>query len=125
VLGFTNNISDTWLSWFVGFVEGDGALLSHKGRPRFVLTQKEGSILEHIKNVLGFGTVRKFSSGGTVFYRFIVDEIKGIMLLALIFNGNLVLSRRVEQLAKWLDDINYKLQNPNSHLFKLCSDAKR
>jgi hypothetical protein len=121
VLGFTNNISNTWLLWFVGFVEGDGALMTYKGRPRFVLTQKEESILEHIKNVLGFGTVRKFSFGGTVFYRYIVDEIKGIMLLALIFNGNLVLPRRSEQLRKWFHDINYKLQNPVSNIFKICS----
>ena len=26
-LGFTNPISDIWLYWFVGFTEGDGALI--------------------------------------------------------------------------------------------------
>ena len=30
-LGFTNSISNTWLSWFVGFTEGDGALLISNG----------------------------------------------------------------------------------------------
>ena len=119
--GFTSNISDTWLLWFIGFVEGDGALLSYKGRPRFVLTQKEGFILEHIKNVLGFGNVRKFNSGGSEFYRYIVDEINGILLLALIFNGNLVLPRRIEQLSRWLEDINDKLKTPNSNIFNLTS----
>lgn len=123
-VGFTNNISETWLSWFVGFAEGDGALLTHGGRPQFVLTQKEGSILEHIKNVLGFGTVRTISSpsgGGTIYYRYIVGDIKGVMLLALIFNGNLAIPHRVTQLRKWLDDINNRLKNPDSSIFELCS----
>lgn len=120
-LGYTNKISDTWLSWFVGFAEGDGALLTYGGRPQFVLTQKEGSILEHIKNVLGFGTVREISSGGTIYYRYIVGDLKGIILLALIFNGNLAIPHRVTQLSKWLDDINGKLKNPSSSIFELCS----
>lgn len=30
-LGFTNSITNTWLSWFVGFTEGDGALLISNG----------------------------------------------------------------------------------------------
>ena len=51
-LGFTNPISDTWLSWFVGFTEGDGALLISNGRPRFILTQKESTILFHIVDYL-------------------------------------------------------------------------
>ena len=69
-LGFTGKISDQWLSWFVGFAEGDGAILNNKGRSRFVLTQKEEFILNHIKNTLDFGTVRKIDTGGTVFYRY-------------------------------------------------------
>lgn len=120
-LGITNNISETWLSWFVGFAEGDGALVTYSGRPKFVLTQKEGAILEHIKSVLGFGTVVKVSSGSTIFYRYVVGDIKGVMLLALIFNGNLAIPHRVTQLGRWLDDINGKLKNPNSTIFELCS----
>ena len=42
----------------MGFSEGDGAILTTKGSPRFVLTQKEGAILYQIQEVLGFGTVR-------------------------------------------------------------------
>lgn len=115
-IGFTNNISNNWLSWFVGFAEGDGALLSSKGRLQFVLTQKESSILEHIRNVLGFGTVRKFTSGKSVFHRYVVEDYKGVLLLSLIFNGNLAIlffskekkKHRVSQLEKWLVDINKK-----------------
>ena len=36
------HISDNWLSWFIGFVEGDGAIQSfaNNTRVRFVITQK-------------------------------------------------------------------------------------
>jgi Cytochrome C and Quinol oxidase polypeptide I len=113
-LGFTNPISDTWLSWFVGFAEGDGALLISNGRPRFILTQKESTILFHIVNYLGAfgGTVRKFTTGNTTFYRYIVEDLKGVLLLALIFNGNLAIpgspegNSRINQLSKWIECIN-------------------
>ncbi len=45
-LGFENEISDTWFKWFIGFAEGDGAILSYQGQPQFVITQKEGKILK-------------------------------------------------------------------------------
>jgi len=37
------------LQWFIGFAEGDGAILSYKGQPQFVITQKEGKILYEIQ----------------------------------------------------------------------------
>uniref|UniRef100_UPI0028E0A2EF hypothetical protein n=1 Tax=Perenniporia fraxinea TaxID=1350006 RepID=UPI0028E0A2EF len=119
-LGFSSSISEAWLQWFLGFAEGDGAIVSYKGRPRFVLTQKEESILNHVQNTLGFGTVRKIDTGGTVFYRYIVEDFKGVLLLALIFNGNLCLRHRVTQLAKWLTDINLNLSTPGSKIYGLC-----
>jgi len=51
-----------WLTWFIGFSEGDGAILSYKGRPTFVRTQKETEILLHIQKVLGFGIVREYKT---------------------------------------------------------------
>ena len=116
-LGFTSSITDIWLSWFIGFAEGDGAILNFNGRPRFVLTQKEESILNHVKNTLGFGTVRKIDTGGTIFYRYVVEDFKGVLLLALIFNGNLALTHRVSQLDKWLREINLKLSTPGSRIY--------
>jgi hypothetical protein len=41
-----------WLTWFIGFSEGDGAILTYKGRPTFVITPKEKEILLHIQKVL-------------------------------------------------------------------------
>ena len=64
-LGFTSKISDHWLSWFVGFAEGDGAIQTfEKGkRVRFVLTQKESVILYNIQHKLNIGVVRHFPQG--------------------------------------------------------------
>lgn len=84
------------MTWFIGFAEGDGAILSFNGRPTFVLTQKEGAILYHIQSVLGFGTVRKTG----YYYRYFVEDLKGVLLLCVLFNGNLVLPHRINQLAQ-------------------------
>jgi hypothetical protein len=116
--GLGDKISDTWLQWFIGFAEGDGAILSYEGQPQFVITQKEGEILYEIQSVLGFGTVRYFPEGEG-FYRYIVTETKGILLLCLLFNGNLVLPYRVEQLGQWIIDLNAKLSSPRSRIYKL------
>jgi LAGLIDADG endonuclease len=95
-----------WLIWFIGFSEGDGAILTYNGRTRFVLTQKDSAILYHIQKVLGFGTVRQFDN----FSRFIVDTKQDILLLFYLFNGNLVLAHRKSQLGQWLQVLNNNLQ---------------
>lgn len=97
------NISDDFLHWFIGFSEGDGALLCTGTRPRFVLTQKESAVLFMIRSELGFGSVRQFKGKtGNIFYRFVVEDLKSVLVLAHLFNGNLVMPNRVEQLQKWL-----------------------
>ena len=93
-----------WLAWFVGFSEGDGAILNNNGRLRFVLTQKESDVLCAIQQKLGFGVVRHFDK----FSRFIVENYKDILLLFYLFNGNLVLEHRKSQLSKWLPVLNDK-----------------
>ncbi len=95
-------ISNEWLTWFIGFSEGDGAILTTKGKARFVLTQKEGAILYHIQEVLGFGTVRQFDG----YKRYIVTEPQNILLLIYIFNSNLVLPYRQKQLGEWINTLN-------------------
>lgn len=100
---------DNWLSWFIGFAEGDGALLEHKGRSFFVLTQKDGKVLNEISNTLNFGLVKSFSDnkGNLKYSRYIVSDNKSIYLLYLLFNGNVVLQSRINQLKKW----NFALAN--------------
>jgi len=105
-------ISNNWLTWFIGFVEGDGAIQTYgEGtRVRFVLTQKESGILYYIHNKLGIGTVKHFPQGTSGnkndFYRLIVENPSHILLLAFLFNGNLALTHRIHQLSLWVQVLN-------------------
>lgn len=109
------HLSNNWLIWFIGFVEGDGAIQTYANgtRVRFVLTQKESGILYHIHNKLRIGTVKHFPQGisgnKNDFYRLIVDNPSHILLLAFLFNGNLALTNRIQQLALWVKALNNRL----------------
>ena len=106
------DISNDWLTWFIGFAEGDGAIQTYgEGkRVRFVLTQKESAILHKIKYKFNIGMVRHFPQGksgkNNDFYRWIVDNPSHILLLAFLFNGNLAMNHRIEQLALWINALN-------------------
>lgn len=119
---FPNNLSNNWLTWFIGFVEGDGAIQTYVNgtRVRFVLTQKESAILYYIHKNLGIGIVKHFPQGSTGnkidFYRLIVDNPTYIFLLAFLFNGNLAISRRIEQLSLWVQALNNRFGS-NTILF--------
>jgi hypothetical protein len=95
----SENISDNWLTWFIGFTEGDGAFLIYKNSCSFVITQKEEAILNHIKYTLDIGVVKNFGK----FSRYIVRGKKSIVLLIHIFNGNIFFDKRKLQLDKWLN----------------------
>lgn len=105
-------VSDEWLTWFIGFAEGDGAIQTYDQgkRVRFVLTQKESQILYQIQFKLNIGDVKHFPQGksgkNNDFYRWIVDNPSHILLLAFLFNGNLAQNHRIEQLAKWVNALN-------------------
>lgn len=117
---FGNNaqhLSNNWLTWFIGFVEGDGAIQTYANetRVRFVLTQKESDIVYHIHKMLGIGTVKYFPQGKNRnkngFYRLIVNDSKHILLLAFLFNGNIAISHRIKQLYSWITCLNNMLGN--------------
>jgi hypothetical protein len=103
-------ISDNWLMWFIGFSEGDGAILTHKDSCIFVITQKEGTILDHIRDTLQLGIVKDFGK----FNRYIVRDKNSIKVLISLFNGNLVLDKRKAQLNKWLHIHNISDINKNN-----------
>lgn len=104
-------IDSNWLEWFIGFVEGDGLIFTYKHNDRisFIITQNESKILYHIKETLGFGTV-KYDKGVNS-YRFIVSDITSLTILAHLFNGNLFLKHRIEQLDKWIKFLQSKSIN--------------
>lgn len=90
-------LEPSWLEWFIGFSEGDGYLGTFNDKLMFVLTQKESKILYHIKDTLKFGQVKEFDG----FYRYIVSAQSDIFLLMNLFNGNLHLVPRIDQLVEW------------------------
>ena len=94
---------DNWLSWFIGFLEGDGAILEHKGRSYLVITQKDDRVLHEICETLKIGKVKQFfdNKGNRKYSRYIISDNKGIFLLYLLLNGNIALEHRVNQLKKW------------------------
>ena len=103
------HISDDWLTWFIGFSEGDGAFLTYKNSCSFILTQKEQAILDHIRNRLEIGYVKNFGK----FSRFIVKDKKSLLLLIDIFNGNLFLDKRKIQIKNWFSALNIAELNCN------------
>ena len=110
----SEHLSDNWLIWFIGFVEGDGAIQTYDNgkRVRFVLTQKESAILYFIQNKLNIGIVKHFPQGksgkSNDFYRLIVDNPSQILLLAFLFNGNLAMDHRIKQLSLWIEHLNIR-----------------
>ena len=123
----SKHLSDNWLSWFIGFVEGDGAIQTYANRTklRLVITQKESAILYHIHNSLEIGKVKHYPQGLKLnksgngnkndFYRFTVDKLSHILLLALLFNGNLAMTHRINQLSLWITVLNLKFKTISIH----------
>lgn len=89
--------SDQWLYWLIGFIEGDGAILEHKGRLQLVITQKDKKVLQEIEQKKGFGKVTQFSG----FSRYKIVDNPGAFMFYCLLNGKLILSHRVNQLKKW------------------------
>lgn len=108
-------IDRDWLIWFIGFMEGDGAILTYNNQQQFVISQKELLILQDIKKVQGFGTVRHFPATKNVnaISRFIISDKVNIFILAHLFNGNLVLFHRQNQLISWIKVQNSYKNNVN------------
>lgn len=80
----------SWLTWFIGFIEGDGSfIVAKRGDISFVITQdtRDIQVLYMIQDVLGFGKVVK---QGVTTSRFVVQDKKGLYLLCILLNGNFV-----------------------------------
>jgi hypothetical protein len=100
-----------FLEWLIGFSEGEGSfIVAKRGDLAFVITQSSTDVecLYYIKENLGFGTVIKQSLKQNT-HRFIVQDIKNIFLICLLFNGNMVFPTRKARFLIFLAKFNEKL----------------
>ena len=84
--------SKAFLEWFIGFTEGDGSFIVPG--LQFVITQSSSvalrvQVLNYIQTNLGLGKVIQQSKSNHT-HRFIVQDVSNILLICLIFNGNMV-----------------------------------
>lgn len=107
--------SNRFLEWFIGFSEGEGSfILAKRGDLSFVITQSTTDIqtLNYIKNTLGFGKVIRQSVNQNT-HRFVVQDIKNLVLICLIFNGNMVFPTINARFVTFLSSFNEKLLKKN------------
>lgn len=117
-----NQPSKRFLEWFIGFSEAEGSfILAKKGDLSFVVTQSSLNIeiLNYIRDNLGFGQIIKQSVKQNT-HKFIIQDIKNLYLICLIFNGNMVFPTRKARFLIFLAFFNERLikQNLNTIILK-------
>lgn len=109
-----------FLQWLIGFSEGEGSfILAKRGDLSFVITQSTLDIksLNYIKDSLGFGKVIVQSTKQKT-HRFIVQDVKNLILISLIFNGNMVFPTRNARFLTFLSSFNERLLKKNMDTIK-------
>jgi len=104
-----------FLEWFIGFTEGEGSFtVAKRGDLAFVITQSTMDIecLNFIKDNLGFGKVIKQSIKNNT-HRFVVQDIKNLIILCNLFNGNMVFPTRNAKFMIFISAVNEKLLKKN------------
>jgi len=100
--------NEEFLYWLIGLSEGDGSFVKKaRNELNYVIVQGKANveILYKIQNTLGFGQV--FKQNERV-YRYIVRRKIELMLIILLFNGNIVLPSRKAQFAIFLQTYNIR-----------------
>lgn len=103
-----------FLTWFVGFSEGDGSFVKAKrGDLYFVITQdtRDKQVLDYIKEQLNMGKVIK---QGTTTSRYIIQDKLGLYLIALIFNGEIRMPDKLISFNEWLITLNKRIADLKS-----------
>lgn len=103
IYGNSKNVpSFEFLSWLIGFSEGDGSfIIAKRGNLSFVVVQdtRDVQVLYLIQKTLGFGKVVKQSRTTS---RFVVQDKTGLYLLCALFNGNIVSKSKLESFQIFL-----------------------
>lgn len=100
-----------YLTWFIGFFEGDGSFVNAtRGDLSLLITQsdKDINVLNEIKNTLNVGNIIIQSKQNKT-YRWVIQNRRDIYLLSLLLNGNMVLPIRLSKFNMFLANLNHKL----------------
>ena len=100
--------NEDFLYWLIGLTEGDGSFVkTSRNELNFVIVQGKANleILYKIQKTLGFGQILKQNQR---VYRYIVRRKIELMLIILLFNGNIVLPSRKAQFAIFLQTYNVR-----------------
>ena len=99
--------SPEFLSWFLGFSEGDGSFIIDPKNKRlfFTITQKDPALLHRLRTELGFGTVCNDTQCPDT-KRFTVTCREHVLILIHLFNGNLLLKKTTQRFLKWVEAYN-------------------
>jgi cytochrome c oxidase subunit 1 len=98
--------STRFLSWFIGFTEGEGSfIVNNRGDLCFVITQSnmDIKILHFIKETLGFGKVIAQSANVS---RFVTQNKREIELIVHLFNGNIILPSKKTRFDHFVQGFN-------------------
>ena len=101
-------MTESFLIWFIGFVEGDGSFFIHSARSQMVfsISQKDKRVLEKVQKQFEFGQIQSHTGPqkNCSFYR--VSNYKAIVCLLALFNGNVVLNKVSNRFKLWLKFYN-------------------
>jgi len=98
--------SSNFLSWFVGFTEGEGSFtINNRGDLAFFVVQSTSDIntLYYIQETLGFGKVISQSIKTS---RYVTQSKREIEIIISLFNGNIILPTRKIQLKNFINGFN-------------------
>lgn len=111
------NISKGFINWFVGFVEGnENIFIVNRRYLRFELncSLKNQFTIYYIKNILGFGNIRKLKFLDNIIIEYSVqDNVIDLLKLVKIFNGNLRCVSKKNYFKLWYKKLRVKLKKMN------------
>ena len=94
------NIDPEFLTWFLGFFEGDGCF-HRQGYVQLTQSNKDTQVLYKIKTTLGFGVVRKNDKNTDCWKCYVDQECAARMTL--LFNGNIVTNHKLGTFKTWVN----------------------
>lgn len=104
------SISPQFLTWFIGFVEGDGSF-QKDGHLKITQSSTDVQILYRIKTTMGFGTVQIQDRKSNTHCWITNMDQKCAARLTLLFNGNLITNHKLETFKTW---VNYWKNKKNN-----------